>query len=99
MPFTHFTFPGRIKGILRTLPRAYHWQAVHDWHKGRVLLPAAVARSWADQIEADLREAAALATELRAHARWQDTERELRRSGFLRVNEKTGQNKAGHWRR
>ncbi len=79
-------FPGRRASFLGILPRAYTWQAVQHWQKGRRRCPANVARSIAAAVRDKAERGLQLAAEHDAYADAEEA-RPKRRCGFLRVEE------------
>lgn len=98
LPWTHATFPGFRKGILSMLPGFYAWQAVQHWRRGRRRLPAGVAEAMADAIRSRRLAGELIEAELRAYA---VAQRAMRRpaAGCCRVDNATGRDRRGSWRR
>lgn len=86
-PWNGNAFPGRRKGFLSILPRAYTWQAVQHWQKGRRKCPPFVQRSIADLIRRRCAAGLLIADALEADADRQEAEPK-RLGGFMADLEK-----------
>ena len=95
-PWSKITFPGKRRFILSLLPRTVTWDSGAHWRRGG--LPADIADALADAIESRAKIGAELASELRQHAAAMRA-RPPQRYGWARVDESTGRDKRGNWKR
>ena len=97
-PWTAETFPGFRKFILGLFPRPMTWTATQHWASGRTPLPPDIADALADAIAQRRRAGQQLEEELRQHAA-AIRARPPQRYGWARVDESTGRDKRGNWKR
>jgi hypothetical protein len=91
-------YPGRRKLFLELLPRAVTWGAVRHWLFGRVPLPPDVAASLEAHIRARCAEGLAIADAL-ADCQTRAASVIKRKAGAFTVDETTGRDKRGYWKR
>ena len=97
-PWNGRTFPGFRRFVLGLLPRPVTWSATQHWDHGRITLPPDIADALADAIAQRRRAGQQLEEELRQHAA-AIRARPPQRYGWARVDESTGRDKRGNWKR